>query len=320
ETVTLSVASGTLTLATLAGLSFSVGDGSADATMTFSGTVAAIDAALNGLSYTGNLNFNGTDTLSITTNDNGNTGSGGAKSDADSVTINVRAVNDAPVNTVPGTQSVNEETALVFSAANGNAISSVEVEVGGGTETVTLSVASGTLTLATLAGLSFSVGDGSADATMTFSGTVRAIDAALNGLSYTGNLNFNGIDTLSITTNDNGNTGSGGAKSDADSVTINVGAVNDAPVNTVPGTQSVNEDTALVFSAANGNAISIADVDVGGGTETVTLSVASGTLTLATLAGLSFSGGDGSADATMTCSGTVAAIDAALNGLSYTGN
>src|SRR5206468_7344045 len=109
-----------------------------------------------------------------------------------------------------------------------------------------------------ITGLSFSAGDGTADATMTFSGTVAAINAALNGLSYTGSANFNGADALSITTNDNGNTGSGGALSDADSVTINVAAVNSAPVNTVPATQIVNEAIALVFSSANGNAIAIA--------------------------------------------------------------
>ena len=143
---------------------------------------------------------------------------------------------------------------------------------------MTLSVASGALTLNGTAGLAFSVGDGTADSTMTFSGTVAAINAALNGLGYQGGLNFNGSDTLNITTNDNGNTGIGGAQSDADSVTINVTAVNDAPINSVPGTQSVNEEATLTFSTGNGNAITIADVDVGAGNETVTLSVANGLL------------------------------------------
>ena len=320
ETVTLSVASGALTLNGTAGLAFTVGDGTADSTMTFSGTVAAINAALNGLGYQGNLNFNGSDALNITTNDNGNTGSGGALSDADSITINVSAVNDAPVNGVPGTQSVNEEATLTFSTGAGNAITISDVDVGAGNETVTLSVASGALTLNGTAGLAFTVGDGSADSTMTFSGTVAAINTALNGLTYTGNLNFNGSDTLNITTGDNGNTGIGGAQSDADSVTINVAAVNDAPVNGVPGAQGVNEEATLTFSTGAGNAITISDVDVGAGNETVTLSVASGALTLNGTAGLAFTVGDGAADSTMTFSGTVAAINTALNGLTYTGN
>ena len=74
------------------------------------------------------------------------------------------------------------------------------------------------------------------------------VNAALNGLTYTGNLNFNGADSLVVSTNDNGNTGTGGPQNDTDNITINVAAVNDAPVNGVPGTQTVNEDTNLVFS------------------------------------------------------------------------
>ncbi|MHC4992674.1 MAG: DUF4347 domain-containing protein, partial [Planctomycetota bacterium] len=41
------------------------------------------------------------------------------------------------------------------------------------------------------------------------------------------------------------------------------GEVNDAPVNTVPGPQSILQDTSLIFSSGSGNAISISDVDAG---------------------------------------------------------
>ena len=37
--------------------------------MTIAGTAAQINAALAGLSYTGNLDFNGSDTLTVTTTD-----------------------------------------------------------------------------------------------------------------------------------------------------------------------------------------------------------------------------------------------------------
>src|SRR5204862_8307203 len=53
-------------------------------------------------------------------------------------------------------------------------------------------------------------------------------NAALDGLVYTPAANFNGADTLTLTTNDQGNTGSGGAKRDTDMVAITVNAVNDA--------------------------------------------------------------------------------------------
>ena len=61
--------------------------------------------------------------------------------------------------------------------------------------------------------------------------------------------------------------------------TFTAAAVNQAPVNTVPGPQSTNEDTALVFSSANGNLISVSDADAGGGAVKVTLGSTNGTLT-----------------------------------------
>src|SRR5262249_37928811 len=54
--------------------------------------------------------------------------------------------------------------------------------------------------------------------------------------------------------------------------TVQVTSVNETPINTVPPAQTTNEDIDLVFSAANGNAISISDADIGAGGATVTLS------------------------------------------------
>ena len=47
----------------------------------------------------------------------------------------------------------------------------------------------------------------------------------------------------------------------AQAATITVGAINDAPVNNLPAAQNISEDTTLVLSASNGNAISISDPD-----------------------------------------------------------
>ncbi|MBT0960381.1 DUF4347 domain-containing protein, partial [Denitromonas iodatirespirans] len=106
----------------------------------------------------------------------------------------------APVNTVPGAQSTNEDTALVFSVGNGNAISVSDPDAGGNPVEVSLSVTHGALTLAGTTGLSFISGDGTADATMTFRGTVTDINNALNGLSYTPTADYNGGATLTLTT------------------------------------------------------------------------------------------------------------------------
>ena len=146
---------------------------------------------------------------------------------------------------------------------------------------MTLSGTHGMLTLNGTSGLTFSTGTGTGDATMTFTGTIANINAALNGLSFSPTADYNGAASLQIVTNDQGNTGTGGALSDTDTVNITVNAVNDAPVNTVPGVQSVNEDTTLVFSTAGGNAISISDVDAGSALVQVTLTGTNGTLSSA---------------------------------------
>ena len=67
------------------------------------------------------------------------------------------------------------------------------------------------------------------------------------------------------------------ADSDTVAITVNaVNAVNDAPVNTVPGAQTVAEDTALALSGAA--LISVVDVD--GNLANVGLTVANGTLSV----------------------------------------
>ncbi len=318
--VTLSVTNGALTLSQITGLTFTTGDGTADASMVFTGTVANINAALAGMSFAPTGNFNGSSTLQIVTDDQGNTGSGGTLTDTDTVSITVNAVNDAPVNTVPGAQSTNEDTTLVFSSGNGNRISIADLDAASGIVKVTLMATNGALTLSQLTGLTFSVGDGTSDGTMTFTGTIANINAALNGLGFLPSLNYNGAASVAITTDDQGNVGIGGALADTDTVNVTVNAVNDAPVNTVPVAQSTNEDTVLVFSGANGNQISVFDLDVASGNVRVTLTATNGLLTLSQLTGLAFSGGDGTSDGTMTFTGTLANVNAALNGLSYLPN
>ena len=49
----------------------------------------------------------------------------------------------------------------------------------------------------------------------------------------------------------------------ADVSVVNLDGVNNAPINLVPGPQTTAQDTALVFSTANGNAISVGDADAG---------------------------------------------------------
>ena len=69
-----------------------------------------------------------------------------------------------------------------------------------------------------------------------------------------------GTDTFTYTISD-----TAGVVTDADAatatVTVNVTAVNDPPVLQVPGPQVIDEDSSLIFSADNGNLITLSDVD-----------------------------------------------------------
>jgi hypothetical protein len=133
------------------------------------------------------------------------------------------SVNQAPVNTVPGTQSLIENSQLVFSTANGNAISIADPDAGTIPIQETLTATNGLISLPTTAGLSFSAGTGLNNSTITFTGTVAAINTALQGLRFTpSTTNFVGAASLTVDTNDQGFTGSGGAKRDIDVVNINV--------------------------------------------------------------------------------------------------
>ncbi|TNC04109.1 tandem-95 repeat protein, partial [Methylobacterium terricola] len=188
-------------------------------------------------------------------------------------TVAVTAVNDAPVNGLPAAQATAEDTPLVFSAATGNALTVSDADARNGRITTTLGVLHGTLTLGSAIGVT-ARDDGTG--TVTLTGTVAAINAALEGTRYRPAADYVGVDTLTILTDDGGNTGAGGPKSDTDTLAIAVTAVNDAPVNGVPGPQTVDEDTPLVFAPGNGNALTVADVDAGSGRVTTTLHVQHG--------------------------------------------
>ncbi len=230
----LAVSNGILNVAAAGGAGVA-GNGSVSVVIT--GTQAAINATVASLTYRGSLNYTGPDTLTVTATD------AGSLTDVDTVAITVNPVDDAPVNSVPGAQSTNEDTALVFSAGNGNLVSISDLDAGAASVQVQLTVANGTLTLSGTAGLTLVAG-GSGTATMTYTGTIASWNAAMAGMSYAPTANYNGAATLTIVTNDLGNSGSGGPLTDTDVVNITVNPVNDAPVALNDG-YTVAEDSTL---------------------------------------------------------------------------
>ena len=237
------------------------------------GTVAF--AADGTMTFTPSANFNGTTTFTYTVT------SGGVTETA-TVTMNVAPINDAPVSAVPVAQTVAEDTQLVFSSANGNAITVSDIDAGAsGTETVTLSAAHGTLILGSTTGLTGLAGNGTG--AVTFTGTVAQVNAAIAGLKYQGVLNYNGGDTLTIAVTDdgkdNGASTTNGAQSSAiKTVAINVTPVNDPPV-AVNDTVAATEDTPITIPATT---LIANDVDVDGDALTIASvqSPTNGTVTL----------------------------------------
>ncbi len=237
-------------------------------------TVATYQAALRSVIF-----FNGSDapsaaarTITFTANDGSATGTATSA-------VNLTAVNDAPTLGLPGTQSFNEDIVRVFSAGNSNLITVADVDAGGSNVQLAIAAASGTITLSGTAGLSFTVGDGTADASMTFTGTIAAINTALAGLSYTPAANFNGTTSLSFTLSDQGSTGTGGALTATGSISLVIAAVNDPPI---AAAVSIEALAGIPVTYAAGTLSGTDPNDIEGGT-TVTIDTTAGATALTNL-------------------------------------
>ncbi|NOG48609.1 MAG: tandem-95 repeat protein [Chloroflexi bacterium] len=199
----------------------------------------------------GTLTLNGDGSFIYTPNANFNgsdtftykANDGTADSNVATVTITVNPVNDAPV-AVDDAYTTDEDTALNIAAPG---VLTNDTDIDGDTMTAVLVVGptNGTLTLN---------GDGS--------------------FIYTPNAGFNGSDSFTYRASD------GTLLSNIATVTLNVGAVNEAPV-AVDDAYTTDEDTALNIAAPG---VLTNDTDIDGDTLTAVLVVGptNGTLTLAT--------------------------------------
>jgi uncharacterized repeat protein (TIGR01451 family) len=168
----------------------------------------------------------------------------GGSSDLTTLNVTISPANDAPVNSVPGNLTVLEDTDLVLSTANGNAIQIADIDAAPGTVGARLTTTNGALTLSSTFGLTIATGTGTNDRDIVIAGSLEDLNAALNGLVFSPNADFNGIATINIQTRDFGNSGHGGELIDNDSVTINVVPVNDAP-ESQDDAYATDEDTNL---------------------------------------------------------------------------
>ncbi len=294
EQLTLSVGNGTLDLVTTTGLTVT---GNNSATVVLTGLLNNLNADLASLTYTPTTGFYGTDTLSITDQDQADNLSGST-----TVSLIVNAL--APLISAPGSAIVGANQSLVFSTGNGNSISVSDVNAGG--DSLAVSVTHGTVSLQTVTGLTFTSG-GNGSSAFTVTGSLSNLNAALNGLTYQPTANYLGSDGLSLTI-----TNQVDGKFSANTVALSVKAL---PSVSGPSAGSTTENTALTFSSANGNEINVTDLGASG-SDTLTLSAANGTLTLGSTTGITFTSGTNGSNS-FTVSGAIGNLNAALNGLSY---
>jgi len=199
------------------------------------------------VTYTPEADYFGPDSFSYTIGD----GNGG--DDTATVSVTVTGLNDPPVNAVPGVQATNEDTVLIFSSGNGNRISVNDVDAEGHPLQIILTATNGTLTLNSTAGLSFSTGDGTDDANVTFTGALVAINDALDGLRFAPPPDYEGPASLQMRTDDQGYTGTGGAREDIDEVDIVVERAADLSVRKQVMPLPVMPGTAITYTVVVSN-------------------------------------------------------------------
>jgi predicted extracellular nuclease/Ca2+-binding RTX toxin-like protein len=138
--------------------------------------------------------------------------------------LTITPINDGPINTVPTAPVLTQGSVLVFTGDN--LISINDVDASNGIEQVNLSVTAGVLSLGSTTGLTLVNGDNTRN--LTIQGTLTDLNNGLNGLRFTPDAAaiISGSATLSIQTNDLGSTGTGGAKSDLDTVRITINPIN----------------------------------------------------------------------------------------------
>ena len=116
-----------------------------------------------------------------------------------------------------------------------------DVDAGAGDVTVSLESGQGILVLANSVGLTEAVGDGTVSVRLTE--TLASVNAALQGLRFVPHPDCSGTVTLSVTADDLGNTGSGGARRDSDAIVLMVNQASQPPRITSADTVEVPERT-----------------------------------------------------------------------------
>jgi subtilisin-like proprotein convertase family protein len=353
--LTLTAEHGVLSLAQVSGLSFSSGDGIEDPLLRFTGTITDVNAALASMDFAPTPDYTGPASLTMTVDDQGFYGVGGVLDDTDTLTMVVAELNAPPTVTFPDTTISNPTNPdpITFAIGSPTDLYPSRIPVLGinGTVrkvTVTLHELSHSfpadldVLLVAPSGTAVRLMSDVAgsmdmqDVTLTFDdGAYTTLPVSprtvLSGSYQPTNYSIGIADSFPDPAP---------AGPYADSLSALVGEdpngfwqllvvddFRDTDSGVLAGGWSLriiadglpytSEGQDLVFSSAGDNPISVDDADAGAGPVAVTLTASAGTLSLGRTTGLNFFDGDGTADARMSFSGAIAALNAALEGLSY---
>jgi hypothetical protein len=234
-------------------LGFTVGDGQTPpGSLIVSGSSANTTLVPNQNIVFGGSGANRTVRITPAPNRSGQTTFSLAVRDGDGLTatedfvVTVTAVNDAPVNTVPGPQVADGNGSVQFSVSNGNVIAVSDLDAGTNDVSLKLAVNNGSLSVAGTAGLTAVAGNGSNS--VSLSGPIAAVNSALDGLTFTATPTFDGTDVLTLVTDDLGHTGGGGPRIDSDTIVILVSDRNRAPEITSSDAVTVPEGATVVLT------------------------------------------------------------------------
>ncbi|SFU19261.1 hypothetical protein SAMN04489724_0128, partial [Algoriphagus locisalis] len=304
QTLTFTVTGGTLTLGTV-GITFG-GSGNASASFTASGTLAAINAALDAATFTPTPNLIGDDagTISFVSND------GTADSNTASVTFNITGVNDAPSfsgtirrigYTERGTPSrFNGGGNLAVTEPDGDALTEATIQFQRFFDDDALSILSPGPYEFTRNGSLFTLSGNGTSAEMRTA--LESIEFSNSGYDPT-NGGVNGVRYAQIVVKDEFGNASNGLN-----LVIQILAINNDPTYT-----GIPSDISVIKNFPSEVDLSIAtleDIDSGLGNITVSLSVSAGSLTASNSQGVSVS--SPSADV-LFLEGSVGALDDFLN-------
>lgn len=281
--------------------------GAGTASVTLRGDLTALnDALVLGFDYTGDNNFFGAETLTVTVNDLGSTGLGGPMETVETIAITVTNVDDPFAMTGDNDVTVDEADTVAITAID---LDNDDPDMDTVTYTITQEPGS------TSGASGFAGGAGlTLDGGTTFLGngdtfTQADVDGGILDYEHDASETGGGTDTAVFSVSDGTSTVS------PVTLTININSINNDPTITAPATVTVDEETPTVIGAG----ISVNDTD--SASLEVTLTVVDGTITATAtgIDGFAALGAGALGSATFRLDGTLAELNASLATLEYTG-